>query len=377
MNQPPKKSSAYLAPTMFDLKLLNFLFSIFINVVDPFRIIRRFIVQPATSKLIAIYEEYKALTLEKFDGSQSMILRVFVIFTIGFLLLCGAVLLYVLFYLLYMPEATHVKPVHMQYNKICDDETCDLQSMTSPFHTFPIAHLQLSRNQLMMVGQPYHIVVRLEVPETPRNQDLGVFMICVDMKDKENILKAHACRSTMLRYRSVWLQKLRTVMLIPFYVFGFREEKQDLNVEIFANYVDTTNSVTDIYVELQSKVVEFYGVSLHISAHFTGLRYIIFNFPIISAFFGISTFFVLLAIVTLLLWYHYDYEMDWVDETRRNYLGKSKSDMERKESSSISTTDEHPSKLSLEYKDDSDKLEDEDFMFDTSDGEKNKASSEE
>lgn len=372
MSEKTKKTSEYLSPTMFDFKLLSFLFTICVNIFDPFHIMRRFVLKPVTSTITSVYEEYKAKTLDRLDGSQTLFLRAFVILTIGFLLFCGAVLLYVLFYIMYMPASTHVKPVHMQYNKICDDKTCDLASMTSPYHTFPIAHLQLSRNQLMMVGQPYHISVRLEVPETPRNQDLGVFMICVDMKDKENMLKSHACRSTMLRYQSPWLQTVKTILFMPFYVFGFREEKQELDVEIFNKYVDTTNSVTDVYVEIQSKVVEFYTVTLHITAHFTGLRYIIFHFPVVSASVGIAVNMVVLVIVTLMLWYHYDYEMEWVDEARRKISGKPKLDSNRKTSSSISTTDDASL---LEYND-SDKLEDEDFLFDSDDGMKKTKSEE-
>src|SRR5690349_177825 len=142
MSGKNKKSSEYLTPTMFDIKLINFMFSIFVNVVDPFRIIRNYIVKPSRITLMRAYEEYKTKTIAKLDSSQTIALRVFVILTIASLLFCGAVLLYVLFHLLYMPTSTHVKPVHMQYNKICDGDSCDLQSMTSPFHTFPIAHLQ-------------------------------------------------------------------------------------------------------------------------------------------------------------------------------------------------------------------------------------------
>lgn len=214
------------------------------------------------------------------------------------------------------------------------------------------------------MGQPYHIFVRLDVPETPRNQDLGVFMICVDMKDKESLLKSHACRSTMLRYQSPWLLNVKTLIFMPFYVLGLREEKQDLNIEVFSKYIDTTNSVTDIYVEIQSKVVEFYGVSLQIIAHFTGLRYIIFHFPVISAFVGIGINFMVLVVITLLLWYHYDYEMEWIDDARRKVTGKPKLSKDRKSSSSISTVDENLSLLDMYT--DSDKLElEDDLMFDT------------
>lgn len=368
MSEKVKKNSQYLSPTMFDLKLLNFMFAIIINMVDPFKILRTYFVKPATEKLSLIYHEYKRKTSQTLDSSQSVILRMFVISTIGFLLFCGAVLLYVLFYLLYMPSATHVKAVNMQYDKICDEKNCDLKSMTSPYHTYPIAHLQLNKNQLMMVGQPYYINVRLELPETPRNQDLGVFMVCVDMKDKENMLKSNACRSTMLRYKSTWLQKIETILYMPFYVLKLREEKQELDVEVFSRYVDTTNPVTDIYVELQSKVIEFYGVSIHILAHFTGLRFIIFHFPVLSACVGIGINFVVLAIITLLLWCHYDYEMDWVDEARRKITGKPfdkpKMEYSRQGSSSISTVDENISVIGYN---DSDKLEldDDDLMFHT------------
>lgn len=363
-----KKNSEYLTPTMFDIKLLNFMFSMFITMIDPFKILRNYIGKPAIKKLSIIYEEYKDKTSQTLDSSQSVILRIFVIVTIGFLLLCGAVLLYILFYLMYMPSPTHVKAVNMQYDKICDDKNCDLQSMTSPYHSFPIAHLQLSRKQLMMVGQPYYINVRLDLPETPRNRDLGVFMVCVDMKDKENMLKSHACRSTMLRYKSPWLQMVKTVLYMPFFVLGLSEEKQLLDVEMFAKYIDTTNPVTDIYVEIQSKVVEFYGVSIHIIAHFTGLRFIIFHFPVISACVGIGMNFIVLVIITLLLWCHYDYEMDWVEEARRKISGKSieksKSVYSRQGSSSISTVDENLDMVELR---DSDRLEldDDDLMFDT------------
>lgn len=359
-----RKSMKLLKPTMFDMKLMSFMFTVIVNLVDPFKIVRNYIVKPFMDSSSRIYEEYKEKAFDKIDGSQSLALRAIVIFSVGVLLFFGAILVYVLFYLMYMPKSTILKPVHMQYSKICDDEKiCDLQSMTSPFHSFPMAHLQLKRNQLMMVNQPYYINLKLELPETPRNLDLGIFMVCIDMKDKENSLKSHACRSTMLRYNSPLLGKIKKFFFLPFYLLNFREEKQDLNIEMYSKYIDSTNSVTDIYVEIQSKVVEFYSVTIHISAHFTGLRYLIFNFPTISAIVGITINFLVLIITTLLLWYHYDLEMDWVEEARRKYAGKiSPKYGSRKVSSSISTTDEN---LSLMEYNESERLADDDFLFDS------------
>lgn len=278
---------------------------------------------------------------------------------------------------MYMPAVTNVKPAYMQYNKICDadSKTCELGGTMSSYHTFPQAHLQLTRKQLMMMGQPYIITVKLELPESPRNQELGMFMICIDMKDKESALKAHSCRSAMLRYRSPWLQKLKTIFLMPFFIMGWDEEKQVLDIEMFTNYVDSRSPVTDIYVEIQSKVVEFYSVTVQIAAHFTGLRYLMFNFPVISALVGIGMNLSFLMFITFVIWYHYNYEMEWVEETRKKYGKKiDKSSLnaqyhdanDRKGSSSISTTDENVS--ILDQSEDKFELEDDVMLFDRDNG---------
>lgn len=328
--------------------------------------------------LSSAYEEYRAKTHDKLENAM---LKLFAALMIFFLLVCGAILLYVLFYLMYMPAVTNVKPAFMQYNKICDGDsrTCEVGSKMSSYHTFPKAHLQLAKNQLMMLGQPYVITVKLELPESPHNQELGMFMICVDMKDRENSLKANSCRSSMLRYRSPWLQKLKTFFLMPFFLMGWDEEKQVLDIEMFTNYVDTLSPVTDIYVEIQSKIVEFYSVTLQISAHFSGLRYLMFNFPFISALVGIGLNLMFLMFITFVIWYHYNYEMEWVDETRKKFVEKSTLNLihsmdgrddenVRKGSSSISTTDENVSIIDQHSDNDKFELDDDLLLFDKNTG---------
>lgn len=280
-----------------------------------------------------------------------------------------------------MPTVTNVKPAYMQYNKICDADakTCEQGGTLSSYHTFPQAHLQLTKNQLMMMGQPYIITVKLELPETPRNQEIGMFMVCIDMKDKESALKAHSCRSSMLRYRSPWLQKLKTIFLMPFFLMGWDEEKQVLDIEMFTNYVDNRSPVTDLYVEIQSKIVEFYSVTVQISAHFSGLRYLMFNFPVISALVGVGFNLMFLMFITFIIWYHYNYEMEWVEDTRNKYVGKlDKSTINdlyendeniRKGSSSISTTDENVSILDHHSDHDKFELDDDVILFHKNTGE--------
>lgn len=343
---------------MFDFKLVTFMFSLWMNLIDPFHILRGSILRPMLNIANGIYEKYKAKVFYTLDSSQSAALRVSVISMIGFLLFCTSILMYTLFYLVYMPTSIQIKPVHLQYNRLCESGKCDMEAEVSPFHSYPLAHISLNRAQQMMVDVPYFISVRFDVPETERNRDLGIFMVCIDMKDKEGILKSQSCRSSMLRYYSEFLRKLKMVAFLPFYIFGFREERQELDVEMYSRYVDTKNSVTDIYIEIQSKVLEFYSVSLVITAHFTGLRYIIHHFPTTSAIIGIAFNFFALIIATLFLWYRYDFEMDWIDQPKSKI---SKDTEATKSNASIPTTDENISVL--DTFDHHDKLEDDDFIF--------------
>lgn len=47
-----------------------------------------------------------------------------------------------------------------------------------------------------------------------------------------------------------------------------------------------SHPVTDVFIELQSKELQYYSMTLHITAHFSGLRYIMFHWPILSATIG-------------------------------------------------------------------------------------------
>lgn len=138
-----------------------------------------------------------------------------------------------------------------------------------------------------MVGQPYRIFVNIDMPESEQNIDLGMFMVCAEMRDKSTQLRSHSCRSAMLHYRSYLARTITTLIMSPLIVLGFKEETQHIPVELFSSYEDDqTHPVTDVFVEIQSKEIQFYSVTLHITAHLTGLRYIMFHWPMLSGSIG-------------------------------------------------------------------------------------------
>ena len=144
-------------------------------------------------------------------------------------------------------------------------------------------------------------------------------MVCLELKDSLNKLSDHACRSAMLHYHSPLLQKIKTWIFMPLFILGMQEQKQTLDIEMFSNFVeDSSSPVTDVYVEMQSKVLEFYTVTLHITAHFTGLRYIMFNYPVTSAMIGVGTNLMMILLICVLIWYHWN-DTEWIDEVKDKF----------------------------------------------------------
>lgn len=65
--------------------------------------------------------------------------------------------------------------------------------------------------------------------------------------------------------------------------------------------------MTDVYIEIQTKKIELYSATMQIHAHFTGLRYLMFHWPVLSAIVGIGTNLLMIIFVLLMSWYHLFY----------------------------------------------------------------------
>ncbi|XP_065354905.1 seipin [Calliphora vicina] len=288
---------------------MNILFRFIVFCLDPLGLGRRFFIRPAYNLSVGVYDRLRAKTDEKVETLRELVLRLGLVAFAAVLIIWTAVFMYAAFYYFYMPAISHTRPVHMQF-KTCLD--------TSAPCTFPHAHVSLTKKQqLLMVGQAYRVIVQIDMPESPQNLDLGMFMVCGEMRDHESMLRGHSCRSAMMRYRSPLIRTMSTWALSPLFVLGVKEEFQQVPVEIFSRYLEQKHHpITDVYVEIQSQKIQYYTVSLHIVAEFTGLRYVMYNYPVISAIVAVSTNLFFLLVVFLLSWYH------WSDTTWLRNLQK-------------------------------------------------------
>ncbi|SPP89492.1 seipin [Drosophila guanche] len=302
---------AFAAASVKANNIMNFLVRFIVFCFDPLGLGRRFLVRPALNVGWNVYDRVRSKADEKVGTVRELVLRLGLIAFAVVLIIWLAVFMYAAFYYIYMPAISHTRPVHMQF-KTCLE--------TSTPCTFPHAHVSLTKKQqLLMVGQAYKVIVNIDMPESPQNLELGMFMVCAEMRDYDSLLRGHSCRSAMMRYRSPLIRMISTWALSPLYVLGWKEEFQQVPVEIFSRYLEERqHPITDVYVEIQSQKIQFYTVTLHIVADFTGLRYIMFNWPVLSAIVAISTNLFFILVVFLLSWYHWS-DASWLHSLQIKY----------------------------------------------------------
>ncbi|XP_060931893.1 seipin-like [Limanda limanda] len=219
-----------------------------------------------------------------------------ILFCVLGLLLWVSIFLYGSFYYSYMPTVSFSTPVHFSYSSGCDASSPGLCS-------FPMANISFMKNnrdQVMAFGQPYRVSLELEMPESPVNEHLGMFMVRMSAYAKSGQTVASVGRSTMLHYRSSLLQTLSTLLFSPLLVTGMAEQKQLIEVELYSDYKTNANQPTvGAIIEVHSKQVQIYSSQLRIHAYFTGIRYLLYNFPLTSAVVGVASNFAFLSVIVL------------------------------------------------------------------------------
>uniref|UniRef100_A0A8C5K2Y7 Seipin n=1 Tax=Jaculus jaculus TaxID=51337 RepID=A0A8C5K2Y7_JACJA len=228
--------------------------------------------------------------------ARKLLLQLGVLFCTILLLLWVSVFLYGSFYYSYMPTVSHLSPVHFYYRTDCDSSTTSLCS----FHVATVLLAKTGRDQVLMHGQPYHVTLELELPESPVNQDLGMFLVTVSCYTRGGQIISTSSHLVMQHYRSDLLQMLDTLVFSSLLLFGFAEQKQLLEVELYADYRENSYvPKTGVIIEIHSKHIQMYGAYLRIHAHFTGLRYLLYNFPMTCALVGVASNFTFLSVIVL------------------------------------------------------------------------------
>ncbi|XP_078000129.1 seipin-like [Glandiceps talaboti] len=218
------------------------------------------------------------------------------------LILWVSIFLYGSFYYAYMPTVEHVRPVHLHYSD-CSEGT--LWKAACPYPTANVTLLDepSQRQQFLMRGQPYRVMLNLEMPQSPVNENIGVFMVKISFYSDGDEFISMSSRPAMLHFKSFTLKLMETIFLAPLLIGGFSEEKQVMEVELYDKFQDSPYKPTiGAIIEVQAKSAQIYSSVLRIQARFTGLRYLMFEWPILTATFGVGTNFLILFTVAIISW---------------------------------------------------------------------------
>lgn len=231
-----------------------------------------------------------------FHKARRTLLQAAILFCVLLLLLFISTFLYGSFYYSYMPTVSFSTPVNFYYTSDCDSS----ESALCSFPTANISFMKNEKDQVMANGQPYRISVDLEMPESPVNEQVGMFMVKMICFTKGGKVVSSVGRSTMLHYRSSLLKTISTLLFSPFLLSGMAEQKQLIEVELVSDYKTNAYEPTvGAVIEIQSRRVQIYSSQLRIHAYFTGVRYVLYNFPITSAVIGVATNFAFLSAIVL------------------------------------------------------------------------------
>jgi len=210
-----------------------------------------------------------------------------------FLTVSVSVFLYATFYFAYMPVEMVDMPVHLQFQP-CDGHTSNRCS-------FPTAAIAVGQRTPLLQGQAYSIRLALEMPDSPSNEELGMFMACINITGKADESIEQSCRPSMAEYRSPLLRTMETVAFSPLLVLGLMRQSQKVAVQFFDNFHPDPHSVARAFhLQLKSRLVHVTHATLHVEASLTGLRYLMYRHSWISAILGVGTnIFIILAIFTI------------------------------------------------------------------------------
>lgn len=286
--------------------------SLVLNIMDPFKIIRKFMLKPLAETGLVFAEEYRQRTNAGAVLTKKILLRLIIGVFLGVSVVWASIFMYAYFYYTYMPTVSHVQEVYLNYRDCQQNEKC---------LEYPSDTVVLTRQKhILMVGQPYRVTLYLELPESDQNDKTGMFTVCATMRNNDAPDYAmKSCRLTMIHFKSTLLKMISTVIMAPFFVLGYREEKQVISVDLFTSYEDSqTHPVTSVEVAILSNEIQFYSAQLHITANFSGLRYIMFNWPIVSGVIGILINLFFILIVCVLSWYHWD-DTEWLADIKNRY----------------------------------------------------------
>jgi seipin len=213
---------------------------------------------------------------------------------------------YTLFYYSYVPQLGLETTLYLQYGDA----------------SYPHATTSLESSALSS-QQPYDISLELHLPRTPNNLAAGNFMLDLSLLSRpssttsapalsavlpnSSSILAHSRRPAILPYQSPLLSITQNIIALPWHTLGLKDLDADtLSVPMFElmSFPRGWRNVPGAAkLELQSDhTLQVYSAKVVFKARFEGLRYILYNYRILSFFVFTSCFYMVSLTTTSIVW---------------------------------------------------------------------------
>ncbi|KAF9950085.1 hypothetical protein BGZ72_008177 [Mortierella alpina] len=211
---------------------------------------------------------------------------------------------YLGFYWSYIPQRGHTGQAYLQYhNPTKNNRPLDALSIYSGPNAVVHFRKRGAYGQFLSSDQEYDISVRLDVPSTRRNVALGNFMVVIKLLDAQDNILATANRPATLTYESTLLRGMRTIWKTVPLVLRWSREAEVLKLSMIENFVQKSSQpVAKAYLEVSSSDLQIYKSSVHIDAHFKGLRYFMYHHYVMAALMFMAIFIFWEIVFSLLTW---------------------------------------------------------------------------
>ncbi|KAI8142057.1 putative adipose-regulatory protein-domain-containing protein [Fennellomyces sp. T-0311] len=216
--------------------------------------------------------------------AQRTLIKTTAMVIVSLWILLTSIAAYITFYRQYVPQTSHIEPIYFQYNH---QEQGPLGVVNlADGHYGPLRH-----------EQGYDVSVKLHVPTSDINFDLGNFMIQTWLQTSDGNSVVHSSRPAILRYQSK-TQRILHVMAkaLPLLV-GLSEESQVITVPLISGYVeDKAKSITQAIISISTHQLQLYNAEIRIIADFKGLRYYMYHRRFVTAL-GFIVMFILIEVI--------------------------------------------------------------------------------
>lgn len=203
-----------------------------------------------------------------------------------------SVLIYLAFYQIYVPVVHQQIPVYFQFDS----------------DTPPTAVIESSKLSFMRTGIAYDFILDIDLPDIPGlSLTIGNYMTTLEIYTKE---KAdpwfRVSRPALIPYRSGVARLVSSTLKMLPVLFGWCDERISHRSFLAQAIKSPSGASSSVKIALSSKNIPIYDAHLLITAHFTGLRYLMYHWKITCAVTVIFLLFMaqILSVTTLALIYY-------------------------------------------------------------------------